>query len=324
MRGGEKLAIIRWPGGKGNLLGKLLPLIPRGGEPYTEAFLGGGSVILNKPRQGPEAVNDLDERVVNLFRVLQDRERVKRLKYLLAHTPNSRSEKERARAMMDDPSLPPEERAWAFVVASVLGYGVIADDRGWSISNVDGYAGRTNPFTSRLRKLGRIVDRMRHVQIDSIDAIRFLKLRNTSEAVHYIDPPYHPDTCDLKSTGDKRLYRHNDGEDLHKRLVLTLLDLKGAVVFSCYYHPVYDPLIEAGWLRLDFRTASHLARRSQALGTIGPGSALANAARVETVLLNPKAISFLLERGSTVGPVSPVLVERLRERGDLPRTPPIL
>ena len=323
MRGGEKLAIIRWPGGKGNFLGRLLPLIPRGGEPYTEAFLGGGSVILNKPRQGPEAVNDLDERVVNLFRVLQDRERVKRLKYLLAHTPNSRSEWERARAMMDDPSLPPEERAWAFVVVSVLGFGG-KPNGGWGITNVDKPEGRKNPLTSRLRKLGRIVDRMRHVQIDSVDAVRFLKLRNTSEAVHYIDPPYHPDTYWQKSGSNKRLYRHDDGEDLHKRLVQTLLDLKGVVVLSCYYHPVYDPLIEAGWLRLDFRTASHLTKRDPRLGTSGPGSARANAPRVETVLLNPKAISFLLERGSTVGPVSPVLVERLRERGDLPRTPPIL
>jgi len=320
MRGGEKLAIIRWPGGKGNFLGRLLPLIPRGGEPYTEAFLGGGSVVLNKPRQGPEAVNDLDERIVNLFRVLQDRERVKRLKYLLAHTPNSRSECERARAMMDDPSLPPEERAWAFVVASVLGFGGKSNG-GWGITNVDKSEGRKNPLTSRLRKLGRIVDRMRHVQIDSIDAVRFLKLRNTSEAVHYIDPPYHPDTYWRKSGSDKRLYRYDDGGDLHERLVPTLLDLKGAVVFSCYYHPVYDPLIEAGWLRLDFRTASHLTKRDPRLGTSGPGSARANASRVETVLLNPKAISFLLERGSTAGPVSPVLVERLRERGDLPRTP---
>ncbi len=321
MRGG-KLAIIRWPGGKGNFLGRLLPLIPRGGEPYTEAFLGGGSVILNKPAQGPEAVNDIDDRIVNLFRVLQDRERVKRLKYLLAHTPRSRSERERARAMMDDPSLPPEERAWAFVVVSVLGFAGDVHKGGFGIVNADGHDARTNPPTSRLRKLGQIVDRMRHVQIDNIDAIRFLKLRNTSEAVHYIDPPYHPDTYGPKSSkSSKRIYRYDDGGDLHERLVPTLLDLKGAVVFSCYYHPVYDPLIEAGWLRLDFRTASNLVRRNQALGTVGPGSVLANAPRVETVLLNPKAISFLLERGSTVGPVSPVLVERLRERGDLPRTP---
>lgn len=302
---------------------KLLPLIPRGGEPYTEAFLGGGSVILNKPMQGPEAVNDIDDRIVNLFRVLQDRERVKRLKYLLAHTPRSKSERERAKAMMDDPSLPPEERAWAFVVTSLLGFGGNTDSAGWGIVNVDVAEGRTNPVLSRLRKLGKIVDRMRHVQIDNRDAVRFLKLRNTPEAVHYIDPPYHPDTYGQKSRSGGRIYRHDDGEDLHKRLVPTLLDLKGAVVLSCYYHPVYDPLIEAGWLRLDFRTASSFIKRSQALGTVGPGSVLANAPRVETVLLNPKAISFLLERGSAVGPVSPVLVERLRERGDLPRTPPI-
>ncbi len=143
--------------------------------------------------------------------------------------------------------MPPEERAWAFVVVSVLGFAGDVHKGGFGIVNADGHDARTNPPTSRLRKLGQIVDRMRHVQIDNIDAIRFLKLRNTSEAVHYIDPPYHPDTYGPKSSkSSKRIYRYDDGGDLHERLVPTLLDLKGAVVFSCYYHPVYDPSSRPG------------------------------------------------------------------------------
>jgi hypothetical protein len=39
---------------------------------YVEPFAGSGSVLMRKPRAYSEVLNDLDDHVVNFFRVLQD------------------------------------------------------------------------------------------------------------------------------------------------------------------------------------------------------------------------------------------------------------
>ena len=61
----------------------------------------------------------------------------------------------------------------------------------------------------------------------------------------------------------------------------------GAVLLSGYAHEVYDPLILAGWERIDWQTSCHAAGRTRATGIQGAGSATAKQARVESVWLNP-------------------------------------
>ena len=58
---------------------------------------------------------------------------------------------------------------------------------------------------------------------------------------------------------------------------------------SCYYHPVYEPLIKAGWKKIDYETVSFAVGRTRHTGVLGKGSALKKAKRIETVLISPKA-----------------------------------
>ena len=76
-------APIRYYGGKGNLLGKLLPLIPVGGKPYVEPYLGGGSVFFARDPAPVEVINDLDGDVIALMRALHDREQFVELRHRL-------------------------------------------------------------------------------------------------------------------------------------------------------------------------------------------------------------------------------------------------
>ncbi len=39
---------------------------------FVDVFCGSGSVLMNKPRCYAEVINDIDEQVVNVFRVLRD------------------------------------------------------------------------------------------------------------------------------------------------------------------------------------------------------------------------------------------------------------
>ena len=79
-------------GGKQRMVSKILPLIPKH-TVYIEPFFGGGSVFFRKPYPAisdnshyREVINDFDERAINFFRVLQDKNKFEILQHKLFHT----------------------------------------------------------------------------------------------------------------------------------------------------------------------------------------------------------------------------------------------
>lgn len=121
-------------------------------------------------------------------------------------------------------------------------------------------------------------------QIDQRDAIEVIRYWDAPEAVFYVDPPYHHDT-----RKDTAVYAVEPDHDHHVRLVEALLALQGRAVLSGYAHPVYTPLEDAGWRRIDFETACHAAVRGRGSGLQGAGAAKAKVGRVESVWINPAA-----------------------------------
>src|SRR5215470_1160575 len=85
----EKRIAFGWYGGKYNHLNWLLPLLPKT-EHYCEPFGGSAAVLLNREPSSVETYNDLDEEVVNFFRVLRDRR--EELIQAIGLTPFSREE----------------------------------------------------------------------------------------------------------------------------------------------------------------------------------------------------------------------------------------
>jgi len=68
----RSMAPFQWVGGKGNLACWVVQFIPRG-KVYVEPFAGAASVFWHLPKPYPiEVLNDIDGRIVNLYRVLQD------------------------------------------------------------------------------------------------------------------------------------------------------------------------------------------------------------------------------------------------------------
>lgn len=62
--------VLRWHGGKWVLAPWIIGHFPPH-RIYTEAFGGGASILMRKARAYSEVYNDLDEDVVNIFRVLR-------------------------------------------------------------------------------------------------------------------------------------------------------------------------------------------------------------------------------------------------------------
>ena len=63
--------VVKWVGGKRQLLPQILPLIPKRMSAYCEPFLGGGAVLFAlQPRRA--LVNDLNQDLITVYRVIRE------------------------------------------------------------------------------------------------------------------------------------------------------------------------------------------------------------------------------------------------------------
>ncbi len=283
-------APIRYFGGKGNLLPKLLPLIPRGGAPYVEPYMGAGSVFFAREPAPVEVLNDLDGDVVCLMRALQDRAQFEDLRHRLMYTPYARAEFVRAIELRADPAVTGVERAWAVFVSQNQGFGGLAGKSagnwGRSFSSVMGVSDIVNTWLMRLSMLDAWRWRLMRAQIDNLDALEVIKYWDAPTAVIYCDPPY------MQATRKSGGYTCETSNSHHAALVQLLLGAQGAVVLSGYDDPVYQPLLDAGWHITRINTACHAAGKIRGSGLQGAGTAQAKVPRVECVWRNPKAVAL--------------------------------
>ncbi len=110
-------AILRWPGSKWRIADWIVRQFPTH-ETYVEPFFGSGAVFFHKNPSGTETINDIDNEVVNLFRIVRDH--AEKLCKAIEMTPYSRQE---YISSMDTKDADPLERARRFLVRTWQGYG---------------------------------------------------------------------------------------------------------------------------------------------------------------------------------------------------------
>jgi DNA adenine methylase len=274
-------APFQYFGGKGNMLARLLSLLPPH-QVYVEPFCGAASLFFAKPPSPVEVLNDLNEDVVNVFRVLQNKETHEELRFRLMYTPYARSEFLRAIEMLKREDLTPVDRAWAFMVRQNMGFGGKGGAKGgnWGreFTSDQGCAGTCNAWLMRLSMLDAWRWRLMTVQIDCRDALEVIRYWDSTDTLFYIDPPYVNETRKTLNA-----YTYEMTTEQHKELVELLLSIKGKAVVSGYEHPLYSPFAQAGWKVHQFRTVCHAAGRVRGSGLQGNGSALAKVPRTEVV-----------------------------------------
>ena len=275
-------APFKWLGGKSKMAGKLLPLLPPH-RVYVEAFGGAAALLLAKAPSPVEVFNDVDAGVVNFFRVLRDPDKFARFLRLARLTPYSREEwhacRESWRGISDD-----AQRAWAwFAVARMSFGGMFGKSWGFSLKPARGVADPVSQWLGAVEMLPEVAERFRHVVVECRDFRELVPLYDGPDTLWYMDPPY---VADTRRGGS---YGHEMSLPDHEELVRLLLGLEGAALLSGYRHPVYAPLEEAGWARLDFPAVCHAAGRTRASGLRGEGACLGGQARVESVWVSPRA-----------------------------------
>lgn len=288
--------VLRWHGGKWKLAPKIMEFFPPH-RVYTESFGGAASILLRKPRAYGEVYNDLDEEVVNLFRVLRNDEQAHRLINLLRLTPFARNEFELAYQATDDPV----ERARRLCIRATMGFG----SNGHNIRVKTGFRANSNrsgtvpagDWKNYPEVLPPIIDRLRGVTIESRDAAACMKQHDGPETLHYVDPPYLPETRSLKTPYDLKyrgggsgsahrsgMYTHEMCGDDHVALIGELHNLTGMVVLSGYPSAMYDDALP-DWSRYEIDAYADGAR-----------------ARTEVLWLNPACVDSL-DRARRAGPL---------------------
>jgi DNA adenine methylase len=256
--------VLRYFGGKFLLAPWIISHFPAH-RVYVEPFGGAASVLMQKPRSYAEIYNDLDGRIVNVFRVLQNQETCAKLEGLLRLTPFARQEFELSSVVSDDPI----EDARRTIIRSFMGFGadsVCVPDRAAGFRSNSNRSGTTpaHDWVNYNLVVGDFCERLTGVVIENKKASEVISAFDGPDTLFYVDPPYVLDTRKRRSA-----YRFEMSDADHSVLLAQLQSLKGMVILSGYAHSSYDDL---GWKRFD--------RRSFADG--------ANE-RVESLWLNPAA-----------------------------------
>lgn len=289
MNGIPTRPVLRWHGGKWKLAPWIISHFPPH-RVYVEPFGGAASVLIRKTRTYAEIYNDLDDEVVGLFRVLRDRGGAARLMEMLRLTPFARTEFREAYEATEDPV----ERSRRLIIRAFMGFGSNAhssQQKGHRSTGFRGNSSRsgTTPATDWKNypdALAALIDRLAAVVIENRDARLVMAQHDGPATLHYVDPPYLPET---RARGNRydlawRMYRHELSRDDHRDLLDFLCEVKGMVVLSGYPDALYDDLL-GGWKRVETNTFADGAR-----------------ARVEVLWLNPKCADAL-DRAHRSGPL---------------------
>ncbi len=219
---------------------------------YVEPYGGAASVLLRKPRSQHEVYNDLNQELVNFFRVVRNPQTARKLIAALKTTPFSRTEFNLSYCK----ATTPIERARRLVVRSFMGFSGTGSSRKsrtgfqWQVSK--------NRHSAALgwinypQSLSKVVERLRGVIIERKPALAVIQAYNDANTLFYVDPPYLWDTrCKgAKYTG----YKHEMSNQDHEQLLNQLRKTKAAVVLSGYDNPMYNELLK-GWQK--YTRSSH-------------------------------------------------------------------
>lgn len=269
------LSLVSYVGGKGTHLDDLLPLIPFTST-YVEPYGGAASILLNRRRSEVEVYNDLNNDLVNLFRVVRDPLMGPDFEAMVDATLYSRAEFERAIDITNSNTVSPLDRAWAtFVIHNQGISGKLHTSYGnWARSRENNINSRR--WWGKYNRLLQIRHRFEHVQIESRDALEVITAWDSPETTFYLDPPYV-----LETRAGRSYYAFEQPIEHHESLVQILLAVEGCVVLSGYEHAVYEPLTEAGWT-VDAYSKSAVTAVAEQGGT--------KPARVEVVWRNPQCL----------------------------------
>jgi DNA adenine methylase len=239
---------LRWVGGKFYIADWIISLMPKH-EVYVEPFFGAGWVFFKKPKVRVEVINDIDDRIYALFKVLSDEELFQKFLEKVWFVGASEKVFEEMLEKLSSGVGDIVEKAVAFFyvnrfgLAGNLGSQFVVCSRN---STALSYGGVKNSLLKIHERLGGVCVLNR----DWRDVV--LKY-DSEDTLFYLDPPYVLET--RKNSEGVYVCEMSDKE--HEELVDVCLRLKGKVILSGYRNRIYERLEKNGWIRLDKKVRLH-------------------------------------------------------------------
>lgn len=211
---------------------------------FVEPFGGAASLLMHKPRSAAEVLNDTDQEVVNLFRIMRDPIRLLRLVELVRWTPLARDEVIEAMEEADDPIEQARRlllRSWAALRATPANrWGAFDDGRRARQAR---RLPLPNAWSGMPDALHAIADRLSGVIIENRDPCQVILDYDSAHTLFYVAPQIYARPC---CTGRSKA---GSIETIDLALSKTLKQVQGYVVLrgedSASARELY-----AGWRRV--------------------------------------------------------------------------
>ena len=251
----SKLISFPYIGGKTFLSSKIISFIEKIPHfHYVEVFGGAANVLLNKNPSKLETYNDIDNTLVNFFRVVRDPHKQKILAHRLNFTLRSRKEfndcKDRLFSNKCEDDI---DKAFCFYVCITQCFGPFISSKDkitWSYSITSHRKRKDLNLTQRLLLLK---ERLVGVQIENDDFRNIIKRYDSDKTLFYLDPPYFPSTCDID------LYENTMSEEDHLQMLNLIANSSGKFIISGYTCKEYEDILET---ELNFRRYEYASRMS--------------------------------------------------------------
>jgi DNA adenine methylase len=249
-------AILPYFGGKRNLAPQIVEVLGKH-RVYWEPFCGSLAVLFAKPTCVMEMVCDLHGDLINLARVVQDRDLGLDLYEMAAKTLmceplcTDAAERIKSGAYQAGDGEPNLGWAYDFMLCSWLGRKGVAGTKSYNYAFCARYTANGGHAAKRWRSVIESIPawqwRLMNVTILCRDAFEVIsRIEDKEGTAVYIDPPY------LEKNG---LYVHDFDPADHQRLADALARFeKARVVVSYYDHPQLTKLYPA-WDRIEINVA---------------------------------------------------------------------
>ncbi len=202
----DKKSLLNWVGGKRLLRKTIEPLIPNDIVSYIEPFGGGGWILFYKDKWADlEIYNDLDGRLVNLFRIVKYHPEAlkEELRYLLGS-------REMFMQFIKMDGITDIQRAAKFLFLITRSFG----GRGETYGTVKKSSGGASKSQGNiLLKIDAIHKRLDKVLVENRDFEKLISQYDHAGAFFYCDPPY-TFGCGYETTSTKDF----DHERLREKL----------------------------------------------------------------------------------------------------------
>jgi len=221
--------MLKWPGSKATMAAWVVSFYPAHVH-YLEPYAGTLAPFFEKKKAPHEVVNDLDERLVNCYRMV--RERGAELAALVENTPYARAEYYLSYEIADEPL----EDARRFLIRSWMAHGFKPSYRtGWRNNGVKSLQPITTLWNDVPTRIRTTMARLKDAEIECTPALALIERYNSADTLIYADPPYV-----LSTRKGRKLYRHEMTDADHLTLLDTLDAHTGPAILSGYHCELYD------------------------------------------------------------------------------------